>query len=592
MYGDVQMRRYLDEILTLLGSEKKRLPGILLLFLLSSLLDLAGIGLIGPYVSMVASPGNADDVISRNIDMFGIVGDSDRLLVIMGLFLVGVFLVKAIVAIWINYVIVRFDADQQIRLRSVLMSSYMSMPYAEYLGRNSSDCIHSTQTMVAHYANGVVNTLLRVLSDSIVAIAILVLLAWTNWLALLILVGLMGVFLIFYDTLFRKNIRIIGEKANCASTDMVQAIHEGIEGLKEIRILGHENHFQTRVDEAASDYGKYNVKSSVLGSAPRYLLEFIMMLFVVLLIVMTVVLDQQVEQLLPTLGMFGVAAIRLLPAANSISGSMMRLRFYRDSVARLHSDVTTTSIEQTPIATGRSNQRDRCFEELSLRGVCFCYPKTKRDVLHQIDMDIKRGESIGIIGSSGSGKTTLIDTLLGLLEPQQGSIFYNGSCLDDSLASWRRHVAYLPQQVFLIDNTLRRNVALGISSDDIDEQRLAGALEKARLSKLVQELPDGVETMLGERGVRLSGGQRQRIALARTFYHERNVLIMDESTSALDSETEREIVDEIRRWKGEKTIIVIAHRLTTIQHCDRIYRLENGQIVASGTPKEMLHELS
>ncbi len=582
------MRRYLDEILSLLGSDKRRLPGILLLFLFSSLLDLAGIGLIGPYVSMVSSPDNAGDVISRNMDWFGIANDPDLLLVWMGLFLVGVFLVKAVVAIWINYVIVRFDADQQIRLRSLLMSSYMSMPYAEYLGRNSSDCIHSTQTMVAHYANGVVNTLLRVLSDSIVAIAILVLLAWTNWLALLILIGLMGLFLIFYDALFRKNIRIIGEKANCASTDMVQAIHEGIEGLKEIRILGHVSHFQDRVDEAATDYGKFNVKSSVLGSAPRYLLEFIMMLFVVILVVMTVVLDQKVEQLLPTLGMFGVAAIRLLPAANSISGSMMRLRFYRDSVARLYSDVATTSVEYDRVLGVQQAQCTNDFEELSLKNVDFRYPSAKSDALHQIDLDIKCGESIGLIGSSGSGKTTLVDTILGLLEPQQGTILYNGKRLADSLTSWRSHVAYLPQQVFLIDNTLRSNVALGVRDEDIDEQQLTSALKKARLSELVRELPDGVETLLGERGVRLSGGQRQRIALARSFYHERDVLIMDESTSALDSETEREIVDEIQRWKGKKTIIVIAHRLTTIQHCDRIFRLESGRIVASGTPEEIL----
>ena len=208
--------------------------------------------------------------------------------------------------------------------------------------------------------------------------------------------------------------------------------------------------------------------------------------------------------------------------------------------------------------------------------------------LQDITLQIRSGESVGLVGPSGAGKTTLVDVLLGLLEPQAGSITFNGLSLQEGLLEWHSQAAYLPQQVFLIDNTLKRNVALGMQDDMIDETRIHQAINQAMLSELLEQLPYGIETILGERGIRLSGGQRQRVALARAFYHRRSVLVMDEATSALDDSTEKEIVEEIKRLKGQKTMIVIAHRLSTVQHCDRIYRLEQGKIVEEGSPQQVL----
>ena len=223
-----------------------------------------------------------------------------------------------------------------------------------------------------------------------------------------------------------------------------------------------------------------------------------------------------------------------------------------------------------------------------INGVKFSYPNTTLIALNNISLEIQSGESIGLIGVSGSGKTTLVDILLGLMSPQQGTIKYNGNPLHDVLSIWRDQVAYMPQEIFLIDDTLKRNIALGVNDENIDDKILELALDQAELKEIVYHLPDGIDTIIGERGVRLSGGQRQRIALARAFYHGRNILVMDEATSALDSETEKEIVDEIQKFKGKKTIIVIAHRSSTIQYCDRIYKLENGSIVKQGSPKEMI----
>ena len=235
-----------------------------------------------------------------------------------------------------------------------------------------------------------------------------------------------------------------------------------------------------------------------------------------------------------------------------------------------------------------SESRREHFQSLELNNLSFRYPNSLQDQLINISLKINPSETVGFIGQSGSGKTTLVDVILGLHKPEKGEIYYNGKPLSESLKDWRSQIAYLPQQVFLIDNILRCNVALGLDDESINETLIHEALRQARLTDLVKELPQGIDTLIGERGMRLSGGQRQRVALARAFYHKRNVLVMDEATSSLDQNTEDEIVEEIKHLKGKKTIIVIAHRLSTVQNCDRIYRLDKGQIVETGPPSDLL----
>ena len=298
----------------------------------------------------------------------------------------------------------------------------------------------------------------------------------------------------------------------------------------------------------------------------------------------------------PTLVMFGVAAIRLLPAASILSSSLINLRYKRDAVSRLYKDlkihqqITTDSQLLTKFYSPADIQFTP-FDRLELKNISFQYSKEVGKSLDNISMTIKSGDSIGLIGTSGSGKTTLVDLMLGLLDSQEGTIKYNEKSFEESLQEWRSQIAYLPQDVFITDSTIKGNIALGINDEKIDEVRVDLALKQSHLLEFVNQLPQGKETSLGERGVRLSGGQRQRIALARAFYHNRNVLVMDESTSALDNDTEREVVAEVGRLKGKITMIVIAHRLSTLQHCDRIYELKQGRIVNSGTYQEILEDL-
>jgi ATP-binding cassette, subfamily B, bacterial PglK len=580
------VRRYLREILDLLGGERRRLPGLVVLFVGSSLLDFIGIGLVGAYVALIAVPGTLEGRLGDVLQALSLPRGREAALIAVGVFLVAIFLLKAAVAIWIHRVTMRFSQQQQVRLRSVLMQAYQHLPYTEFLRRNSSEYVYAIQDLTADFAY-VIQIGLRTVGDGIMALVVLALLAWQNASALALLAALILAMVYGYDRLFRQNLRSYGERVNRAATEVVQGIQEGMEGLKEIRILGKEGYFHRKVREGAGEYARLQTRAQVIAAAPRYLLELTMVAFVVGLVLLHLLLGRDLEALVPTLGIFGVAALRLLPAANALSSNLVQMRYRRNSIAQLHGDLAVLGHVRFEPASTAEAARPEPFRGLVVDRIRFTYPNAAVAALDGVSLEIRADESIGLVGPSGSGKTTLVDVLLGLLEPQQGQLRYNGRPLKEALVEWRAQVAYLPQQVFLIDASLRRNVALGLEDREIDEPRLREALRQARLVELVAQLPEGVDTIVGEHGVRLSGGQRQRVAIARAFYHGRDVLVMDEATSALDNETEREIVEEIRQLKGQKTLIVIAHRLTTVQHCDRIFRLKEGRIVEQGTYREV-----
>ena len=582
--------QYLHEILTLIGEDRRKLPWMILLFLGSSFLDFAGLGLIAPYIALVMQPDQVTEGrIGQLLAMLDWTTDRETLLLWVSILLVTIFVAKAIAALGISFVIIRFAQSQQIRLRSRLMHAYQNMPYSAYLLRNSSEYIYSLQSLTGNF-QGVLQDLLPAVSNGFIALFILCLLIWENAVALSLLILLVVSTLLVYDLLFRKRMRDYGELQNIESREIIQSINEGMDGFKEIRILGRESHFFNRLLRAVEKISFYQRRFQLIQQAPRHLLEVVLVFFVVLLVLLTMRLEIPTEALFGTLGLFGVAAIRLLPIATMFNGMLNSLRFNRDSVSRLYADVKdltdTRKRDEYKVNYGEP------FASLKLYNLQYSYPNTKTKALQDLGFEIQAGESIGLIGPSGSGKTTLVDVLLGLLEPQSGILKFNGRALHENLDEWRSQVAYLPQQVFLIDNTLKKNVALGEEELDTDEQRVHEALRQARLTELIGQLPKGLNTLVGERGVRLSGGQRQRVALARAFYYGRNVLVMDEATSALDDSTEKQIVEEIKHLKGHKTMIVIAHRLTTVRNCDRIYRLEHGRIVEQGTSEQILPKVS
>jgi len=584
------IKSYFKQIYYLLGEDKKKIPFLVFIFLILSILDLVGIGLIGPYIALVADLDTASVLFDKVTEIFSISRDENHLLQTFSYVLLSIFIIKTIFVVWINKRIIQFSENQQVRLKSFLMQAYQSLPYTEYIRRNSSEYVYSIQQLTSQYSGQVVLPLLRTVSDGMVALFILILLAFQDMFALTLLVFLLGFMITLNDVFFRDSLKTYGEEINNASAITIQGVREGMDGLKEIRVLGKERHFYQMVHINAKKQAFFGTKALTLSMSPKYMLELTMISFVVLFVLGTLFLGGNIDTLLPTLSVFGVASLRLFPAANTLIQSLIQIRYSRDSVSRLYNDYyklkQPSGKEDQPVST----QMPKQFQVLKLDRVSFTYPQSEFKALNEISLEINAGESIGLIGPSGSGKTTLVDMLLGLLEPQQGNIQYNGEGVKTVLQQWRSQAAYIPQQVFLIDDTLRHNVAFGIDNDEIDNDRLQESLRQSKLIKVVEQLPQGVETILGENGVRLSGGQRQRVALARAFYHGRDILVMDEATSALDDQTEQEIVKEIDQLKGKKTMIVIAHRLTTLKHCNRIYKLENGRVVAVGSYKKLIKD--
>jgi len=580
------------KIYYIIGEEdKKKIPWILGLFLLSAALDVLGLSLIGPYVSLLSSQNIENTgVIYSVISYFGFSTEVTVLMQIIGVVILGVFFIKFVSAIVVQWIIVKFGYDNLSKLRCKLMKSYQFLDYSSYTARNSAEYVYAIQNLTAIFSGKVLMTGLKVISDLIIGMAIILLLVWIAPLVMLALLVFLMVVVLLYDRIIKSNISHFGEKVNSTSVNIGKAINEGIEGLKEIRVLGKEKHFYNILQDNADIYSYNITRSDLYNVIPRYLIEISMISFVVLLSIFHLKLGMTTQEIIPVLTIFGVASLRIIPSFNSLSNGLLQLRYNQNTVSLLYDDIfLLESSNKGGVYNIENSPPSEQFESVLLDGISYSYPLTNKIVLDNINLIINKGESVGLIGSSGSGKSTLVDLMLGLLNPVEGRIIYNNKEIKNSLLKIRDQVAYLPQKVFLIDNSLKNNIALGVDDDKIQEEKIYSSIKQARLQSVVDQLPDGIETNIGESGIRLSGGQRQRIALARAFYHGRSVLVMDEATSALDNETEREIVDEIKNLKGDVTTIVIAHRYTTLKYCDRIYRLENGKIVQQGAYEDIVN---
>ncbi|MGA0139307.1 MAG: ATP-binding cassette domain-containing protein [bacterium] len=438
--------QYLHEILTLLGDDRRKLPALVVLFLGASMLDLAGLGLIAPYIALVTQPDSmTQGRLSELLALLNWGGDRQALLIWLSGLLVFLFLGKAFVVLGINNLIIRFAQNQQIRLRSRLMHAYQHLPYSLYLQRNSAEYIHSVQQLTGQF-QGVLQQLLRTISDALVALVILGLLVWENAVALSLLVLLVGGTLLAYDRLFRKRMRGYGIRLNRAAQGMVKGVHEGLEGLKEIRILGQEPYFHQQVQRGAEEIAFNERRYQLIQSIPRALLEAVLVVFVVLLVLITLQSEASTGTLLGTLGLFGVAAIRLVPVATLLASNLTTLRFSRDGISRLYADVK--QLKESSVKSNRVAHTGESFASLKLENVQYSYPQTKQAALQNLGLEIKAGESIGLVGPSGSGKTTLVDVLLGLLEPQSGTMEFNGRSLLENLEEWRSQVATCPSRSF------------------------------------------------------------------------------------------------------------------------------------------------
>jgi ABC-type multidrug transport system fused ATPase/permease subunit len=564
----------IKKILYIIGNDIKKLPHMVVFFLLLSFLDVLGIGLIIPYTSVITGGTDSLKHFAFLFDHFDIQLNRENLILFLSLALLIIFVIKAILAIWINRILIFFTGSQQAKVRSKLMSSYQSLPYDLYSSRNSAEYTRNIINTSGHFSGGVLLPLLRIVSDGIIVLSIIVFLVLQAPFAMLILVSTLGFSTYIYDVFFRHRLRQYGERSNKSLAKIVKFVNEGIGGLKEVRISQKEDFFLKHVSHLAENYAQNNSTSQIITSAPRYLIEAFVVAFLVIFVIVYQWIGTDLKSIIPIISMFGVASIRLVPMVNSISSSILSLRYYHDSVSVIYDDLKN-------VDTYRSSKLISIpkFSNIKFNNVDFAYPESLKKSLENINLKITSGQMVGIVGSSGSGKTTLINLMLGLLKPTNGEITINGNLLDESLHSWWSNVSFIPQNPIILDDSLRNNIALGVSDDLICNKKIIKAVKKAKLKSYVDESPFGIETILGEKGIRISGGQLQRVALARAFYKESTVLVMDEPTSALDSQTETEIVEQLKELRNKITIILISHSESTLKHCEQIYRIENTNLV-------------
>jgi ABC-type multidrug transport system fused ATPase/permease subunit len=449
---------------------------------------------------------------------------------------------------------------------------------------------------------------LTALSNFFIVVVLVILLCLTNFLTVIaIAVSILPLLVLLY--LFKHRLKQWGKKATKANQNMVQIINHGLGGIKETKIIGCEPYFEKQLAEQSNIYTRVSSLSDTFLIVPRIVIEALLIVLLVGFMSLYLALNQNIEpqnvqKFTSTISIFALASVRLKPAIVAMIQSISLLRNASYILDKLYLALKETealeisdrvkylskeNAEKLPVNDNDLSQETFKFvDRIILDSLSYRYPNALQNALQEISLVINKGESISFIGKSGAGKTTLVDVILGLLQPQEGDIQVDGRSIYSNLRNWQNLVGYIPQSIFLIDDTLENNIAFGVPKDLIDRQKLYQAIKAAQLEEVVENLPNGLKTVVGERGLLLSGGQRQRVGIARALYHEREILVLDEATAALDNETESLITEAITSLSGKKTLIIIAHRLTTVKHCDRIYLMEKGRIVQSGSYEEVV----
>ena len=572
--------------------DKYRLAGLLFMMLFAAILEVAGIGMIPAFVSIVADPQMVlkYEKIAWLLTLLNI--DSSRELLIWGgSVLVVVFILKNVYIGLFYYVETRYAYSRFYRLSHRLMSSYMQAPYTFHLQRNTADLLRNSSQEVRLLIQQVIKPTLEIGKESVMVITIIAFLLYMEPVISLVVFIMLGTTVGIFLMTTQRKVKAYGREEQEHRRGLIKALNQGVGGIKDARVLNREAQFIEKFRYAAYRSSILLTRKFFLSKIPKPIVETIAVAGIMLIAVLMVAQGRPVTTIIPVLTLFVMATVRLMPAIQTITKSVTKLRYNLVVVDPLYNDITELAeYRKRFLADRKKQERLKLTDFIEIRDLHYSYPGSSEQALHGVSLTIPKGQSVAFTGPSGAGKTTIVDVLLGLLEPNRGEIEVDGKNIQKHLSAWQRNIGYIPQFIYLSDETLRSNVAFGISDEEIDDQRVWQALKLAQFEEFVRNMPEGLDTVIGERGVRLSGGQRQRIGIARALYHDPQVLVMDEATSALDNVTEKQIIKAIEDLKGERTIITIAHRLTTVMNCDCIYYMKDGRIESSGTYDELINE--
>lgn len=556
----------------------------LAMVLVSAVLEMFSLGLIVPLTAVLTT----DDAL-RDVPVVGrLVEGMSRaeILTWMVILLVVVYLVKNSFTLLLAYVQARLGARIGNRIVQQLFERYLNLPYEFHLGTNSAYLVRNVQDNASSVVGNGVMPLLVLVTDVVVGVGLFSILVVAEPIGTL---STTLVFVVVAFGLLRGSRRVVdrwGETRQLHRGRSLLALMQGFGAVKEVKLLGRERWFLRAHERSLHEAVRAQYLFQTFQTVPRALFEVLAMGGLALLVIVMLLQGAEVGRVVSVLALFAAASFRILPSINRVLTSIQQFSFGRSPIATAYDDLLVREFVPVP---KRGNSR-RSFAEIRGDGLHFRYAGADSPALDGISFVIRAGDFVGFVGPSGAGKSTLIDVILGLLAPQEGTLRVDGTDMREIVGDWQSLIGYVPQNIALIDDTIRHNVALGVDAGDIDDGRVRKALELAQLWQYVEALPDGLDTVIGERGVRMSGGQRQRLGIARALYHEPAVLVLDEATSALDTETEAGVMNSVERLRGDRTIIVVAHRLSTVRYCDRLYRLESGRIVAEGSYAAVIDE--
>lgn len=577
------MNTALSIIAILTTRERWLTAGLIVLMLIGMGFEMLGIGLVMPATALLVQDKNvvmphwAQSLLSR----LGHPSQTQLLLGGLGILFL-VYVLKVGFLVLMAYCQARFVCSLQTRLNGKLFATYLSQPWPFHLERNSAELIRNVDSVQSFAV--ACTALMTLLTELLVVLGVVVLLICVEPTGALVGGAVLGGSAVLYDLITRSRLTQWGARRHRHHAMVIRHLQEGLGGVKDVKVLGCEKNILERFRVDAEGLARMNGRQSLFQQIPRLWYELLAVAALCILTAAMIWQGRPITSLVPILGLFGTAAFRLLPSVNRLALAAQQLRFSDAIVSTLRHELEIEALEKQE---GRGSAHE-FFDSIRLDHVSYQYSGNRGRALDDVCLRIPRGASVGIIGGSGAGKSTLVDVILGLLEPTSGSVIVDGQDIARHKRAWLNSIGYVPQQIYLADDTLRRNIAFGLHNDEIDDAAIARAVEAAQLKSFIATLPEGLDTIVGERGVRLSGGQRQRIGIARALYYDPPVLVLDEATSALDADTEKDVMDAVNSLHGKKTIVIVAHRLSTLSHCDMIYQLEHGRLIASGSAKEIL----
>ena len=558
--------------------DKYKIALLLCIMVAGSFLELLGVAVFQPFVNIIMMPDSIQEnpYLARIYQMFGC-STTESFLTVVALGIIVIYVVKN-VYLWVEQnLIMKFTYGMQQKLSTRLLTTYLSEPYTFHLNKNIAELQRSMQEDTGLFTQVLMHTL-QLVAEVVVCIVLGVYLFTVSNSITVVIVGLLILCVVLFTKITKRFTEQLGKEAQVYKGKLYQWVNQSLGGVKEVKVLNREEFFVSSYKKYYGLYIKGVRINRLLSITPKYMVEAVCMTGLLIAIIIKLNFGHgELENFIPQLATFAVAAFRLLPSVGRINEHVNNILYAVPSVDLIYGDLK--GIEDYQESKGEEEGKEWSFEHgITAKHITYAYPTTDTNVLEDANCVIPKGKTVAFIGSSGAGKTTMADIILGLLAPQRGKILVDDIDVFKNLTMWHHQIGYIPQVIYLSDDTIRNNIAFGIHEDQIDEEAVRTALKKAQLAEFVDTLPDGLDTIVGDRGVRLSGGQRQRIGIARALYHDPEILVLDEATSALDNETETAVMEAIESLQGSKTMIIIAHRLTTIQNADIIYEVGDGKV--------------